>query len=269
MRLWHTDLIPYLPRQQLLSQWRECVCIAKSLAEKGTPNHILVNKILDYGCEDFLIYGEKIINEMKTRGYKISYESVHKFYNYNKRWRDRRKEDLKGLKPKFASSGPIFQYWHNERYLIQCIHNLEEKYDCGGVSEEEWNVFYKGSVLLVRKCFADRIRSGETKMKADRIHDMAVVSAYTGRLMGKFSDFHGYCEKLLGKPIWTHQFPQYADQIKTESTPAWEELISRCNDEEKKILITAVEKTITDEERSAFVNLSDKWTEEAKIMIEL
>lgn len=24
MRLWHKDLIPYLPRQQLLGQWREC-----------------------------------------------------------------------------------------------------------------------------------------------------------------------------------------------------------------------------------------------------
>lgn len=257
MRLWHIDLIPYLPRQQLLAQWRECMLIAKNLAKKGIPNHILVNKILDYPAWHFEEYGNLITDEMIKRGYKVTDESNFKFHGYIMSW-TMSKGDAKFYVDE------IFKYWHNERYLIQCVHNLEEKYDCGGVSEEEWNTFYKGSVLLARKYFADRIRSGETKMKVDRIHDMAVVSAYTGRLMGKFSDFHGYCEKLLGKPIWTHQFPQYADQIKTESTSAWEELISRCSDEEKKILITAVEKTITDEERSAFVGLSNKWTEEVK-----
>ena len=46
MRLWHKDLIPYLPRQQLLGQWRECCCIAKSIHDKGSPNHLLVNKII-------------------------------------------------------------------------------------------------------------------------------------------------------------------------------------------------------------------------------
>ena len=44
MRLWHKDLIPYLPKQQLISQWRECCCIAKNIADNGTPNHLL-----DYG----------------------------------------------------------------------------------------------------------------------------------------------------------------------------------------------------------------------------
>ena len=29
MRLWHVDLIEVLPRKQLLSQWRECCCIAR------------------------------------------------------------------------------------------------------------------------------------------------------------------------------------------------------------------------------------------------
>lgn len=43
MRLWHKELIPYLPRQQLIAQWRECCAIASNLASKGTPNHLLVN----------------------------------------------------------------------------------------------------------------------------------------------------------------------------------------------------------------------------------
>ena len=48
MRLWHKDLISCLPRLQLIGQWRECCLIAKNIAEKGTPNHLLVNKIISY-----------------------------------------------------------------------------------------------------------------------------------------------------------------------------------------------------------------------------
>ena len=48
MRCWHKDLISVLPKQQLLGQWRECCLIAKNIAEQGTPNHILVNRIFNY-----------------------------------------------------------------------------------------------------------------------------------------------------------------------------------------------------------------------------
>jgi hypothetical protein len=33
-----------------------------------------------------------------------------------------------------------------------------------------------------------------------------VVSAYTGILMTNFSEFHEYCEKIMGRPIWSHEF---------------------------------------------------------------
>ena len=32
----------------------------------------------------------------------------------------------------------LFSSWHNHRYLKQCYYNLQEKFDCGGISEEEW-----------------------------------------------------------------------------------------------------------------------------------
>ena len=38
MRLWHYQLLPYLPKYQLKSQWRECVCIASNIYEHGTPS---------------------------------------------------------------------------------------------------------------------------------------------------------------------------------------------------------------------------------------
>ena len=137
MRLWHKDLIPYLPRQQLLAQWRECCAIISNIANKGTPNHLLVNKILDYPICQFWIYSKLVIEEMEIRGYKISSISKNNFQKYY--------DSLNNNE--FKSTCGIFENWHNERYLKQCLFNLQEKYDCGGISEKEWlfisNVFGK------------------------------------------------------------------------------------------------------------------------------
>jgi hypothetical protein len=34
----------------------------------------------------------------------------------------------------------------------------------------------------------------------------AIVGAYTGFAIGPFSDIQEYAEKVLGKPLWTHEF---------------------------------------------------------------
>jgi hypothetical protein len=36
--------------------------------------------------------------------------------------------------------------------------------------------------------------------------EAAIVSAYTGFLIGKFGDMQEYAEGLLGRPLWTHEF---------------------------------------------------------------
>lgn len=143
MRLWHVDLIPYLPRQQLLSQWRECVCIAKNLAEKGTPNHILVNKILYYPCRDFNNYTTKVIEEIKRRGYKVSDKTLSKFNEYYKIWK-RKRLDFRAEIDDYPFCG-----WHNKRYLEQCFYNLYEKYDCGAVPYDEFQKFKSGYEKLM------------------------------------------------------------------------------------------------------------------------
>lgn len=129
MRLWHKDLISVLPRQQLLGQWRECCAIAKNISVNGTPNHMLVNKVMDYPMGHFWKYGYLIWMSMKYRGYKCDFSKFEK-------WIDKPYAlivpDLKDL----------FDGWHNERYLTQCFYNLQEKYDCDGISEKEWNLIY-------------------------------------------------------------------------------------------------------------------------------
>jgi len=126
MRLWHKDLIPVLPRQQLLAQWRECCLIAKNISLNGTPNHILVNKIMDYPIEHFHRYAQEVAYEMLHRGYKCD---LDKFKSFNKN----------GIKfVNMPSYTELFEGWHNDRYFIQCYHNLQEKYDCGGITKVEW-----------------------------------------------------------------------------------------------------------------------------------
>lgn len=36
--------------------------------------------------------------------------------------------------------------------------------------------------------------------------EAAIVSAYTGYLIGEFSDFHAYAEDIMGRPLFTHEF---------------------------------------------------------------
>ena len=49
-----------------------------------------------------------------------------------------------------------------------------------------------------------------------------LVSAYTGFLLTKdFSDVHKFCEDLLGRPIWTHEFASrdVQEEIKEKCRP--------------------------------------------------
>ena len=136
MRLWHKDLLPVLPRQQLLSQWRECCCITKNIADKGIPNHILVNKIMNYSDLDFYYYTRQVVEEIERRGYTISDRAYSNW-----------KANMHKAKDKFLIKGvlsfPIYKDWHNDRYLQQCLFNLDEKHNCQGIPDEEWNKILK------------------------------------------------------------------------------------------------------------------------------
>lgn len=136
MRLWHKDMIPCLPKKQLLGQWRECCLIASSISANGTPNHLLVNKVLDYPAEHFISYCKYVHDEMNARGYQCDWSRLLPHIPYKTQC-----DHPIGI-------GVLFSNWHNDRYLKQCFYNLEEKYDCGGIPQDEWVVvkdFYYSS----------------------------------------------------------------------------------------------------------------------------
>ena len=125
MRLWHKDLIKVLPREQLIAQWRELSAIAGAIDKKGTPNHLLVNKVLKYDYNHFISYSFYIREELTNRKYRTM----------NKVWD---KICLLNNDYNIIPIKDIYPEWHNLRYLKQCYHNLEEKYDCGGVTEDNF-----------------------------------------------------------------------------------------------------------------------------------
>lgn len=127
MRLWHKDLITVLPPMQLKGQWRECCLIAKAL-HYGNLNHILVNRVKDYPIEHFFVYGHLVWFEMRTRGYKCY--NISRFTDYFDDYLVAITED------------ELFDGWHNDRYLRQCLYNLEEKAICGGIPASEWQKIY-------------------------------------------------------------------------------------------------------------------------------
>lgn len=133
MRIWHKDLIPVLPDKQLLGQWRECCLIAKLIKENGTPNHLLVNKVTQFPIDHLYNYASLIFGEMTVRGFNCNWMSIEKH--------------LPQRHLSYIPFPDLFDteemHWHTLRYFWQCFCNLEEKYDCGGISDSDWEAIRK------------------------------------------------------------------------------------------------------------------------------
>lgn len=112
----------------MIAQWCECCAIASNIRNKGTPNHLLVNKVLS-SRGDFYSYCNIIVGELKRRNYKVSEKAMKTCF-----------DNILSCNNFETNSThfEIFPEWHNKRYLKQCLFNIQEKYDCGGIPENEW-----------------------------------------------------------------------------------------------------------------------------------
>ena len=141
MRLWHKSLIEYLPQQQLIAQWRELCAIASCLAKDHTPNHILVNPIIEYDPAHFISYCSLVYKELYERGYNLTEKPKKKLELDIRAWQLYLKDQLPWeLDDKIpVPYDDLYANWHNHRYACQCYYNLEEKYDRGGIPDDEWS----------------------------------------------------------------------------------------------------------------------------------
>ena len=118
-----------MPNQQLVSQWRECIAIKRQW-EKGTLKHRLINYVMDYDKKYFLSYIITVICEMINRNIKYQ----EKYYA----------EMIKFCGNEARHSTDLFYYpEHNDRYLRECIYNLEEKATRGIITKQEWQKIYE------------------------------------------------------------------------------------------------------------------------------
>lgn len=127
MRLWHQDLIKYLPRQQLLGQHREC-CALRGAG--WGRKHSVVNYVFNYSPNRLIAYHHLIMEEIERRGYHP--DPIW----YRVDWRGTRLGEEKGWGNEikvneikcFCRDGSAMIYpEHNRSYLEECIENLRGK----------------------------------------------------------------------------------------------------------------------------------------------
>lgn len=138
MRLWHKDLIPVLPREQLVAQWREISSITGSIQKNGTPNHLLVNFVLKYDYDHFINYAAEVRLEMTKRGYRTMDSVWNKIISLKPNW-DRLPRD------------EIYKYKMNPEYFKICYWNLREKFLCGGIDSKDWDKIEHVYNILIRE----------------------------------------------------------------------------------------------------------------------
>jgi uncharacterized protein (TIGR02328 family) len=122
MRLWHYELLPYLPDAQFKGQLRELVAIMHDWRDKGKTNHLLINRVMEYPKEELSYY---------FLFYKKEYERRYKKEISNKYLVEFQKFAPVAFSFVYEDEVELFKGWHNKEYLRICMANLMEKYAYG------------------------------------------------------------------------------------------------------------------------------------------
>ena len=145
MRIWHYKLLPYLPDLQLRGQNRELVAIRNDWRDKGKTNHILINRVMDYGKDELVTYFHFY------RGiYYRRYGKILDDFEWNQFGEIKDIQDLK--------ENGLFRGWHNEDYARVCMCNLYEKYRFAvgktKISDADWLRLCEGYKNITGKDWA-------------------------------------------------------------------------------------------------------------------
>lgn len=130
MRLWHYKLLPYLPDAQFKGQLRELVAIMHDWRDKGSTNHLLINRVMDFPKADLY-------------GYFLEYAVEYERRNNS---RPRTTVAFREFADGRYTEEP-FLGWHDLQYLRICMANLFEKHLGVGksrITDREWARLRKG-----------------------------------------------------------------------------------------------------------------------------
>lgn len=134
MRLWHYQLLPYLPDYQFHGQLRELIAIMHSWRDNGKTNSVIINRVMEYPKSELVKYF-------------ITYEAqYHKRYN---KWLTKHWEEFKVFNDNNTDNKNTYSKdWHNKEYLRICMANLYEKHKFGKgksrITDEQWKVLCDG-----------------------------------------------------------------------------------------------------------------------------
>ena len=133
MRIWHYDLLPYLPDAQFKGQLREFVAIMRDWRDKGKTNHLLINKVMEYPKNDLVRYFIRYEVLYQERYHKWLSDIWHEFKNF----------DIDD-----ECSNGCYSGWHDNEYLRVCMANLYEKHKYGvgksRITDDQWERLLSG-----------------------------------------------------------------------------------------------------------------------------
>lgn len=132
MRIWHKDLLKYLPQHQLQGQWKELYAIVGEMEKKKA-----LTRERGYGLVtpmNRVAKGELILYIKQVHELGISTD------------RNATKLMARVANLEWSGKSPMSD-WHTQDYLKQCFYNLQEKFMCGLITEGEYNKIVAGYVM--------------------------------------------------------------------------------------------------------------------------
>ena len=141
MRLWHIELLPYLPDLQFRGQLRELVAMLRNWKNGDSLGNLLVNLALEYPKSHLTTYFKLYCSEYKKR--------------YNKSVDSKFMCEFIEFSNSELCENNIFENWHDKGYLRVCMANLYEKhvYAVGKtrISDRDWNTLTSGYKIITNE----------------------------------------------------------------------------------------------------------------------
>jgi hypothetical protein len=136
MRLWHAELLSYLPKRLLINLLENICTITECIANKEEIKDFYYWKIVyfDTELEEYSKKVFELIDLIKEK--ELSLEEKIKVENLERTFHKNFSVATNNFENNTCFGEPI---WTKERYLKQCLFALQELYDYGYLKQNEWN----------------------------------------------------------------------------------------------------------------------------------